>query len=207
MRNVIALWHYTELPEFNGGSELSAGPRPQARSSRAWACLPHTSFTPGPTTTARTPRRLHCSSSRVYPADVRELARPARQPSRGRAVVPYDVRRGAAGSGFPDVRPGTVRRVPSVRMDHYYRGAMLKDKNSSRSEAQPQGARRRASGAGRSRPSNGTPRGRRERTARVLRLGSTTHLDHTKPPRDCRARPLSGSSSRSRTRNPKARAW
>jgi hypothetical protein len=111
------------------------------------------------TTTARTPRRLHCSSSRVYPADVRELARPARQPSRGRAVVPYDVRRGAAGSGFPNVPvPGAVRRVPSVRMDHYYRGAMLKDKNSSRSEAQPQGARRRASGAGRSRPSNGTPR-------------------------------------------------
>jgi len=133
--------------------------RDRAR-KRDLAALGLAFLTPGPTTTARTPRRLHCSSLRVYPADVRELARPARQPSRGRAVVPYDVRRGAAGSGFPDVRPGTVRRVPSVRMDQStIGGAMLKDKNSSRSEAQPQGARRRASAAeGRSRPSNGTPR-------------------------------------------------
>ena len=65
-------------------------------------------------------------------------------------VVPYDVRRGAAGSGFlaPNVpvRTGSYTPYASVRMDHYYRGAMLKDKNSSRSEAQPQGARRRASG-------------------------------------------------------------
>ena len=206
MRNVIALWHYTELPEFNGGSELSAGPRPQARSSRAWACLPHTwTDNDRPHTeaaplflVARVPGR--CSGTR--PAREAAVPRTGGSPVRPVPVVALP---------DPDFRTCRSRAPYAV-----YRacgwtttigGAMLKDKNSSRSEAQPQGARRRASGAGRSRPSNGTPRGRRERTARVLRLGSTTHLDHTKPPRDCRARPLSGSSSRSRTRNPKARAW
>jgi hypothetical protein len=52
--------------------------RDRAR-KRDLAALGLAFLTPGPTTTARTPRRLHCSSSRVYPADVRELARPARQ--------------------------------------------------------------------------------------------------------------------------------
>ena len=211
MRNVIALWHYTELPELNGGSELSAGPRPQARSSRAWACLPHTwTDNDRPHTeaaplflVARVPGR--CSGTR--PAREAAVPRTGGSPVRPVPVVALP---------DPDFRtcvPGPYAESPCTeRADgpvYTIGGAMLKDKNSSRSEAQPQGARRAsaAEGAGAEPPVERHTAGRRERTARVLRLGSTTHLDHTKPPRDCRARPLSGSSSRSRTRNPKARAW
>ena len=133
--------------------------RDRAR-KRDLAALGLAFLTPGPTTTARTPRRLHCSSLRVYPADVRELARPARQPSRGRAVVPYDVH--VVALPDPDFRtcvPGPYAVYRACGWTTTIGGAMLKDKNSSRSEAQPQGARRRASAAeGRSRPSNGTPR-------------------------------------------------
>jgi len=132
--------------------------------SRAWACLPHT-FTPGPTTTARTPRRLHCSSSRVYPADVRELARPARQPSRGRAVVPvvpYELRRTSWRCRIRDFRTrascGPYAVYRACGWTTTIGDAMLKDKNSSRSEAQPQGARRRASGGAEPPDANGTPR-------------------------------------------------
>lgn len=209
MRNVIALWHYTELPEFNGGSELSAGPRPQARSSRAWACLPHTwTDNDRPHTeaaplflVARVPGR--CSGTR--PA--REAAVPRTGGSPGSPVRATTYVVALPDPRFPDACvPGPYAVYRACGWTTTIGDAMLKDKNSSRSEAQQQGARRRASG-GAEPPVERHTAGRRERTARVLRLGSTTHLDHTKPPRDCRARPLSGSSSRSRTRNPKARAW